>query len=139
MKTLLCYGVRLELEQWALALQIKTGEIKSKKCDFCVTDNPGVNNYCGNCGADLRQGPTSLSSLDLAEITVAKLGTPPRTLRVIAGKGEIYVCQVLAEGQETAAFEKSLKYYPWETVASEVAKYVRNNVTSKLFSLTTED
>lgn len=139
MKTLLCYGTRLETDEWAAVLRVKLGELTSKKCDFCMTENSSRNNYCGNCGTDLRTGPSSISPLDLAELTVAKLGAPPRSLQVLAGKKEIYICQVLAEGSDMAAFEKPLKYYPWEQVSAEIAKYARNDVPSRLFALTTED
>lgn len=123
-KTKLCYGIKIDAGEWGKALGVSIGEKQALICDFCDKDNPKDNNFCGNCGSDLRTVITNVNPTDLVELTLRRLGGPPKPIELLPGSDCIYLCQILAssDGQD-AAFTKSIAGYPWATIDRAIRAY----------------
>ena len=123
-KVRLCFGVRVDAGEWGRALGIKLGDKCAKNCSFCCKENPTENNFCGNCGSDLRQA-TVEAPADVVELTLSRLGAPPKPIQLIAGNKDcIYMCQELASGDDGfAAFQKPIDRLPWAAIEKAIRDY----------------
>lgn len=135
----LCFGIKADAEEWANALGIKHGDAKAKSCQFCLTTNPKGNNFCGNCGANLRQQVSDVGSADVIEI-LTRRGSPPSPVELLPGKNCIYLCQVLATSDGAfAASSKPVEVCPWKGIEKAIRDYAEmQQIKPYLFALDEE-
>lgn len=121
----LCFGIKVDAGEWGSALGIKQGEKRAKTCSFCAKGNPSENNFCGNCGCDLRQAAVDMNPIDVVELTLSRLGGPPTPVQLLPGKKDhIYMCQVLATGDNGfVAFQKPIERFPWPAIDKAIRAY----------------
>ena len=139
---MLCFGLKLDAAEWAKALGIEYEANCARECGFCLKSNPRENNFCGNCGADLRK-KLDYNPTDLTEITLLKFGKAPRPIEVFPGKDCIYIAQILADGQHFVPFEKPADRFPWTAISKAISDYVgihvESTITPYLFALNGEE
>lgn len=131
-KIKLCFGVLVPAPQWARVIGVKYGEVKSKKCNFCGMKSDPKNNFCGNCGMDIRKDVSSIGPAEIIEITLAKGMVPPRPLQIMALKNDVCVCQVLGEGDGgVAEFSIHPGHAPWDSISNLIMGYLPLDVKSQ--------
>ena len=119
----LCFGIKIDAGIWGKALGIKHDETKSKTCSFCRSENSKKNNFCGNCGTDLRR-MTDASPEDIVELTLSRLGGPPKPIELISGRNCIYLCQILATSDDDfVAFQRPAERFPWSAIERAIQAY----------------
>lgn len=99
-------------------------ESKKGACSFCKFENPLAHNFCGNCGADLRQTVRYFDSDDLIELTISRIGRPPTPIELLPGENCLYICQVLSQSDNAfAAFVQSPKTFRWDAIERQIGYY----------------
>lgn len=122
----LCYGLRLDAVSWAEGLGVQFGKANAKLCRQCNNSNPQTNNFCGNCGSDLRNIPDEVNAADIIQMTIESHGKPPRPLEMLAGRTCIYLCQVLGSGSAEESyvdFQRPINRHPWESIGEAIKQY----------------
>jgi hypothetical protein len=93
-----------DMETWRAAVSIPKTDGRSKNCLFCSKKNPSDNNFCGNCGADIKDVDTDLTPAEVVDICL-RMSQPPIPLQVLADVDNVYIGQVLAEGDNVSMVE----------------------------------
>jgi hypothetical protein len=141
MRTLLCFGIKVNAARWAAAIGIQYGQAKFQTCPFCSSGASG--NFCSNCGQDLRKGLPEIGPEEVATLTEMHWVSPPRPLVLMPLKDELCICQVLASADgPIASAARPPKQYQWDGVASAIASYVAaagvTDVEPRLLAITEE-
>lgn len=134
----LCYGFRLDAPSWAEGLGVRFGKVDAKLCNHCNNKNPRTNNFCGNCGADLRLVPDEVNTEDVVKMTIDSLGKPPRPLEMMAGKNWLYLCQVLGSSDDGYVdFQRPISRHPWDSVGEAIKSYasIQGQASPYLFAI----
>lgn len=133
--TKLCFGMQIDSTEWAKALNIKMGESKAPKCEFCHEANTNNTNFCGNCGSDLRRDAVELGPVQIIDLTIMAHREPPRNVKLLPWVGTdddgnainsmIYVCRELASSADgVASLGVSPAFFSWKEVGNEIKRYV---------------
>jgi hypothetical protein len=120
--TKICFGICLEPPRVAAALGVKYGDVKAKKCPFCGKEGSAKANFCWNCGTGLRTDVAAIAAPEVVELVMLHR-PPPRSVTVFHFEQVVFVCQVLAENETCAKFEKPVAHFPWLAVRSAITQY----------------
>lgn len=120
----LCYGIHCDIDTWRDAIDVPKSDGQSKICGFCSKKNPLINNFCGNCGVDIRGVEADLSPAEIVDITIRQL-MPPVPLQILADSSNVYICQILGEDVKGVMvdFNRPIKTFQWEKIKAMVEEY----------------
>jgi hypothetical protein len=120
------------LDTWREAVEIPKLDGRSKTCGFCSKQNPLTNNFCGNCGTDIKDAATDLTPAEVVDITT-RMSQPPVPIQILADSNGIYICQVLNEDMngKWAEFKRPAGNFQWKKIKELIEGYVmRINLSS---------
>lgn len=121
----LCYGTHYPIEDWREYLGLPTGKETEKKCHSCRANNLVANNFCGNCGIDIKAVCARLTNEEIIDISQEAAGVPPVPLQILVSNERVFICQVLSSGKGVISLGRPASNFPWRPIGEEVCNYAQ--------------